>query len=472
MSSSSGGCARTSRPGGSRPGAALPSTRGLAAALGVSRGVVTEAYGQLASEGYLAMRQGAPVRVAAAVQRQRPREPARSLLPASPTTCAPACPTSRASRPTRGCARSAPPCGRRRSRRSASPTRAACPSCARRSPAQLARVRGAAADPEHVIVCGGFRAGFSALCRWLRGAGRRARRGRGSGLASAPARDRAGRPRGRAGAGRRAGAARRRAGRRRRVVVVTPGHQFPTGAVLSRERRAALVEWAAANEAPDRRGRLRQRAVRPAPGRAAGARAGARRADRLGQQAARARAEARLDVDAFVAHVGDHLRPRDRGRRRRRDRPARAARLRRARRARAPPAPDALPLRGAARDAARRAAPASRELRVRDTPPAGLFVLADLPDSATRARSSRAPPRPASASRASACTASSPAAAAGSCSATARCRSRRSSAPSTCSPACADVAPHVPRQRDMCKQDDSWAMDQAETVPRGEPQWP
>jgi GntR family transcriptional regulator/MocR family aminotransferase len=29
-----------------------------------------------------------------------------------------------------------------------------------------------------------------------------------------------------------------------RAVLVTPAHQFPTGAVLSRERRAALVEWA------------------------------------------------------------------------------------------------------------------------------------------------------------------------------------------------------------------------------------
>jgi GntR family transcriptional regulator/MocR family aminotransferase len=28
------------------------------------------------------------------------------------------------------------------------------------------------------------------------------------------------------------------------AVVVTPAHQFPTGAVLSRERRAALIEWA------------------------------------------------------------------------------------------------------------------------------------------------------------------------------------------------------------------------------------
>ena len=36
------------------PGAPLPSTRGLAAELGVSRGVVSEAYGQLAAQGYLA----------------------------------------------------------------------------------------------------------------------------------------------------------------------------------------------------------------------------------------------------------------------------------------------------------------------------------------------------------------------------------------------------------------------------------
>ena len=35
----------------------------------------------------------------------------------------------------------------------------------------------------------------------------------------------------------------------RASCVVTPGHQFPTGAVLSRERRAALVEWAAASGA-------------------------------------------------------------------------------------------------------------------------------------------------------------------------------------------------------------------------------
>jgi GntR family transcriptional regulator/MocR family aminotransferase len=32
------------------------------------------------------------------------------------------------------------------------------------------------------------------------------------------------------------------------AVVVTPAHQFPTGAVLSRERRAALIEWAEREE--------------------------------------------------------------------------------------------------------------------------------------------------------------------------------------------------------------------------------
>ncbi|HEV2815173.1 MAG TPA: winged helix-turn-helix domain-containing protein, partial [Solirubrobacteraceae bacterium] len=35
------------------PGAAVPSTRAIARELGVSRGVVTEAYAQLVAEGYL-----------------------------------------------------------------------------------------------------------------------------------------------------------------------------------------------------------------------------------------------------------------------------------------------------------------------------------------------------------------------------------------------------------------------------------
>ena len=55
-------------------GAELPSTRALAADLGVSRGVVVGAYAQLAAEGYLLLRRGAAPTVAAAG-----REPEREL---------------------------------------------------------------------------------------------------------------------------------------------------------------------------------------------------------------------------------------------------------------------------------------------------------------------------------------------------------------------------------------------------------
>src|SRR5206468_12816108 len=47
-------------PAGSR----LPSTRGLAMDLGVSRGLVVEAYDQLLAEGYLTVRHGSATRVA------------------------------------------------------------------------------------------------------------------------------------------------------------------------------------------------------------------------------------------------------------------------------------------------------------------------------------------------------------------------------------------------------------------------
>ncbi len=71
-----------------RPGDAVPSTRTLASELRVSRSSVVTAYEQLAGEGYLEMRQGAPTRVAELV---RPREvttparhPAEAAIRASP----------------------------------------------------------------------------------------------------------------------------------------------------------------------------------------------------------------------------------------------------------------------------------------------------------------------------------------------------------------------------------------------------
>jgi GntR family transcriptional regulator/MocR family aminotransferase len=230
------------------PGEALPSTRGLAAELGVSRGVVTEAYGQLASEGYLSLRQGAPVRVAAAVQRQRPREPARSLLPAFAYDLRPGVPDLTGFpadawlRSVRAAVRTAPFAAL------GEPDPRGVPELREALATWLARSRGAAADPEHTLICGGFRAGLAELCRWL------AARGTDVVAVEDPgwhphrlAIEQAGlavHPVGVDAEGLRVdalGAA--------RVVVVTPSHQFPTGTALSPARRAALVEWATANDA-------------------------------------------------------------------------------------------------------------------------------------------------------------------------------------------------------------------------------
>src|SRR3954467_15931457 len=59
------------RSGRLRAGTPLPSTRLLARELGVARGVVVEGYAQLAAEGYLRTRQGAPTGVAAVAPQSR-----------------------------------------------------------------------------------------------------------------------------------------------------------------------------------------------------------------------------------------------------------------------------------------------------------------------------------------------------------------------------------------------------------------
>src|SRR5436309_9292963 len=64
------------------PDSKLPSSRALAGSLGISRGVVLEAYSQLTAEGYLVSSQGAPTRVAAMPSIERPPVPASSLEPA------------------------------------------------------------------------------------------------------------------------------------------------------------------------------------------------------------------------------------------------------------------------------------------------------------------------------------------------------------------------------------------------------
>src|SRR5438552_8154138 len=76
--------------GEAKAGEPLPSTRALAASLGLSRGTVVEAYEQLIAEGYLEARAGAGTRVAASLRARDARarsgtaarsRPARAKLP-------------------------------------------------------------------------------------------------------------------------------------------------------------------------------------------------------------------------------------------------------------------------------------------------------------------------------------------------------------------------------------------------------
>ncbi|MYR60556.1 GntR family transcriptional regulator, partial [Streptomyces sp. SID625] len=72
------------RSGRLSPGTRLPSSRDLAADLGVSRGLVTEAYEQLTAEGYLRSGRGAGTWVGGSVRAARTR--ARDLAPGTPGT--------------------------------------------------------------------------------------------------------------------------------------------------------------------------------------------------------------------------------------------------------------------------------------------------------------------------------------------------------------------------------------------------
>jgi GntR family transcriptional regulator / MocR family aminotransferase len=233
------------RVGRLRAGTPLPSSRALAAELGVSRGVVTAAYDQLAAEGYLQTRQGAPVRVTQSVRAQSPPQPAPSLVAEFAYDFSPGLPDLAGFPRDRWL----------RSLRSAwreTPLDAVGHGDPRGVPAlraaladYLARVRGAAADPEHLLVCTGFRQGLSLTCRWLRANGieRLALEEPGwhaqrliveeAGLDVVPIPvdadgiDVAELSRSDAEA-----------------VVVTAAHQFPTGVPLGAPRRAALIEWA------------------------------------------------------------------------------------------------------------------------------------------------------------------------------------------------------------------------------------
>ena len=284
------------RAGRLAPGGALPSTRVLAAQLGVSRGVVVEAYAQLVAEGYLRARQGAGTVVAPGPAR---RGAAESAHPRGSSGMAPrssgAPPHGAGSGMVpRGSA--APPHGAgaggatatsvaprlaplpapapRFDFRYGTPDLASFPRTAwaaavartlRAVPdarlgygesrgaielrealaGYLGRARGVVADPELMLVSGGTRHALGLLWSVLRDAGARrvavedpgwsAQRetARAAGLEPVPV-----------AVDERGLRVDELAALDVDAVVVTPAHECPTGAVLAPERRVALIDWA------------------------------------------------------------------------------------------------------------------------------------------------------------------------------------------------------------------------------------
>src|ERR1700733_6019242 len=74
------------RAGRLRAGERLPSSRELAHALGVSRGMVQDCYGQLLAEGYLTSRTGSATRVADISGQQAGGRPAADPVVVSPAS--------------------------------------------------------------------------------------------------------------------------------------------------------------------------------------------------------------------------------------------------------------------------------------------------------------------------------------------------------------------------------------------------
>ncbi|WP_030930137.1 PLP-dependent aminotransferase family protein [Streptomyces sp. NRRL S-646] len=232
------------RTGRLAPGTRLPSSRTLAADLGIARNTVADAYADLVAEGWLTARQGSGTRVAdRAVNRPaapapRPRaigSPAHNLIPGTPDLAF--FPRAQWLKAARRALTAAPyqaldygdPRGRIELRTALAD--------------YLARARGVRTDPERILVCAGISQGLRILGAVLRarGASTVAVESYGlyvhwdllaeAGLRTVPLPfDERGTNPGEL--------------TDEDAVLLTPAHQFPMGGTLHRDRRAAAVGWA------------------------------------------------------------------------------------------------------------------------------------------------------------------------------------------------------------------------------------
>ncbi|MFF3457736.1 PLP-dependent aminotransferase family protein [Streptomyces sp. NPDC002730] len=229
-------------------GTRLPSSRELATDLGVSRGLVTEAYEQLTAEGYLRSGRGAGTWVGGAARPAvrgvgdlaprapgarvdfRPGTPDLSLFPRAAWAAAHKSVLARLPHRALGY-----------------PDPRGLPELRTALASLLTRRRGVVADPECLVVCSGVAQAMTLLGFVLHGHGLRTVGVEDPGshehgaLFSAAGLDMTALPLD--GEGLATGPLQ---GSGVRAVVTTPAHQFPTGIAYSAQRRTELLDWARA----------------------------------------------------------------------------------------------------------------------------------------------------------------------------------------------------------------------------------
>jgi GntR family transcriptional regulator/MocR family aminotransferase len=230
-------------------GTVLPASRCLAADLGVSRGVVSDTYDQLACEGYLAVRpRSAPVVAAVAAglpAATEPRVPGWRFDFTATTPDVALFPRRAWVRAMQRAAASAPDgaldYGDYHGR----------PELRAELGSYLGRVRGVRIDPGRIVITQGFTQALDLVCHVLAGSGRATIametpshpglwatvRQSGLSLAGCPVDEHGLQP----GTLPALGAD---------AVVTAPAHQFPTGAAMTPERRVALLRWAHTHHGP------------------------------------------------------------------------------------------------------------------------------------------------------------------------------------------------------------------------------
>jgi len=233
-----------------RLGMPLPPTRAIAASLGVSRGVVVEAYQQLVAEGYLTSQAGGYTRIAIDGQ---PEQPSAVVPPASTPTIdfgygrADVAHFPRAAwlRSARRVLTETP------NERFGYLNGRGVPELHQALADYLNRVRGTAASPDTMVICNGYAQGIALLIQVLARSGGTvlavedpSANDDARPLAEAAGLDTVGVPVDEHGI--RVDALERTDAD---AVILTPSHQWPTGAVLSAESRAAVLRWASRRRA-------------------------------------------------------------------------------------------------------------------------------------------------------------------------------------------------------------------------------